>query len=33
VGTSEKARTTMAQYQEILKKAEESRKAQIGPPQ
>lgn len=33
VGSVEKARTAMAQYQEILKKVEESKKAQIGPPQ
>ena len=32
VGSVEKARTAMAQYQEILKKVEESKKAQIGPP-
>ncbi len=32
-GSSEKARTIMAQYQEILKKVEESRKERIGPPQ
>src|SRR5439155_15569295 len=33
VGSTEKARTTMAEYQEILKRVEESKKAPNGPPQ